>query len=113
MTHDELKSVAKRLVPLMKKARSKNESNLDVARTDHYKPIYGALAVLIAPLYRDLMGLPDHVETDPSTCLSIKDCETIMCEAHPYFIKAITEDRGSFESSYEFIRGAYYQDVSS
>lgn len=104
-----LLQTAEILVEGLKRWRSNTESDLSDTRTDHYKPFYGALAVLIAPCYRREMGLCHEKDG----CFTQTECETILRLAHPYFTRALAEDPETFVSNYGFIHGAWYEESSS
>lgn len=100
---DTLVYASTQLVPMMKRWRSADESNLSDDRTDHYKPIYGSMSILVAPAYLEKMGLGGQAAP-----FTKEESFLIARMAHPYFIRALREDREGFSSTYDFIYEAWY-----
>lgn len=81
---------------MMEKLKTQSEYQYIVENDDYfYKPIYRAISLMIPP-----GGLYPEAARDR--------IEAILRVSHPYFVKAIDQDREAFDQTYDFVWGAWF-----
>jgi hypothetical protein len=93
----DIRAAADRLVEYLAMCGSASERNLSMDRgdEDHYKPLYRTITLFLAPT------LPYLDEVLGGQKPTKEQAEQIMCLAHPYFAKALEEERETFDRLWE------------
>ncbi len=89
------------LVEYLRRCGSRNEADISMDREDHYKPMYRAVALLVAPTH------PFIDEMLGGERPTMEQALAILWHAHPYFAHVLDTEPELFEQMWEHHTSAW------